>query len=178
MTYQEYTQLLSQLPEHIRKEYGFNEPFDYSPYKCIHTDEYDYYPELNCCIIDNVPIIWESGNPWVTPENPEHLATFKDWAKRYTQNTIALIGISKNDKHLSCTVCTQNKMINKHIKKRGFIPIPFDEGNIYYIPSEIDLPNKPQELLLTKCLFTAQKYEPICLIPEQNISAFEWLNGR
>ena len=174
MTYQEYTQLLSQLPEHLRKEYRFNEPFDYSPYKCIHTDEYDYYPELDCCIINNVPIVWESGNPWVTPENPEHLNEFKRRIEIQTTDTIALISISRTDKKMECIIHELNNRTTKHIKKKGFVSISFEEGNIYYLPEQIDLPNNNKMLLLAKCLFTAKKYNTIRLLPKSNIPPSEW----
>ncbi len=174
----EYNKLLAQLPEHLIKEYGFNPPFDYSKYKCIHTDEYDYYPELYCCIVDDIPIVWTDNDPWVTPEDPEILAGFKDWAERRTQDTIALIGISRIDRRLSCTVYEQNQATMDHIKNRKFASIPFVEGDIYYMPSEIDLLNNPQMLLIAKCLFTAQKYEPIYIIPEKNVPASKWLDGK
>ena len=174
MTYQEYTQLLSQLPEDLRKEYGFNEPFDYSPYKCIHTDEYDYYPELDCCIIDEIPIIWESGNPWVTPENPEILKGFKELTYSHTNNTCALINITTDNK-ITCQIMNRTHPITKNIlKKKDYQTMFFVEGPIYYIPTKIDLTKDNISALIAKCLFTAKKYNTIYIFPDKSKHISEW----
>ena len=177
MTYQEYTQLLSQLPEDLRKEYGFNEPFDYSPYKCIHTDEYDYYPELDCCIIDEIPIIWERGNPWVTPENPEILKGFKELTYSLTNNTCALINITTDNK-ITCQIMNRTHPITKNIlKKKDYQTMFFVEGPIYYIPTKIDLTKDNISALIAKCLFTAKKYNTIYIFPDKSKHISEWETG-
>jgi hypothetical protein len=177
MTHNEYTQLLYQLPEHIRKEYGFNEPFDYSPYKCIHTKEYDYYPELDCCIIDDIPIVWESGNSWVTPENPEILAKFKELVYRQTNNLCAFIDMSRSNQ-LYCQIMNHtHPLTQKTIKEKGYQAIPFTEGNLYYISNKLDLLRNDEQLLIAECLFTAHKYNTIYIIPEKNVPPTEWQTG-
>lgn len=174
MTYQEYTQLLSQLPEHLRKEYGFNEPFDYSPYKCIHTDEYDYYPELDCCIINNIPIIWESGHPWVTPENPEILKGFKKFIKPRLKEHIQTIYVNPNG---TITCCSYNnlkrnfQMMQKH-GNTSFVNI--NGSKIWYNPNDIDLANEPETIKLARCLFWAQEHESIGLAPDKKEPVEDW----
>ena len=175
MTYQEYTQLLSQLPEDLRKEYGFNEPFDYSQYKCIHTNEYDYYPELNCCIIDEIPIIWESGNPWVTPENPEILKGFQKF-KRHNDKIkhMKIVELSPN-KRINCYSPVQMEPHNTNFKRKGYTSfVTIHNEKIYYNPNNIDLQNKPETIKLAKCLFWAYKHNPIGLAPNKNEPVEDW----
>lgn len=177
MTYQEYTQLLSQLPEQIRKEYGFNEPFDYSQYKCVHTDEYDYYPELNCCVIDNIPIVWESNNPWVTPENPEILKGFKELTHDHTNNPCAFINVNTDNK-LTCQIMNYAHPMTKNIiQKKNYQTISFAEGPICYIPTKIDLTKDKIATLIAKCLFTAKKYNTIYIFPDKTTPVSEWKTG-
>ena len=175
MTYQEYTQLLSQLPEHLRKEYGFNEPFDYSPYKCIHTDEYDYYPELDCCIINDIPIIWESGHPWVTPENPEILKGFKKFAG--CNNTIKYMKAVEllPNKKIECHSPAQIEPHISNFKRKEYTSfVTINNEKIYYNPNNIDLANEPETIKLARCLFWAQEHESIGLAPNKQEPVEDW----
>lgn len=176
MTNQEYAKLLSQLPKHVLKEYGFCKPFDFSKHECIHTTAFDYYPKLNCVVINNIPIVWHEDIPYADPRKPKHLKEFQRIAKVHTaEDTVALISVSEITGKMHCTIYrSQNKYTQQFIKKKGFIPMPFEEGDIYYIPDNIDLPNNPEMLLLAKCMFTAKKYNAIHLLPEPNISPRYW----
>lgn len=173
MTRQEYNELLKQLPEHLFKKY-FNEPFDYSPYKCIHTDEYDYYPKLNCCIINDIPIVWESDNPWVTPENLEILKGFKELIKPRLKETIQTIYVNPND---TITCCNYNnlkrnfQMMQKH-GNTSFITI--NDSKIWYNPNDIDLPNEPEIITLARCILWAQMHKTIGLAPNKTEPVIEW----
>lgn len=174
MNQTEYNRMLSQLPEHLIKEYGFNPPFDYSRYKCIHTSEYDYYPELDCCIIDDIPIVWTDGNPWVTPEKPEILAGFK---RRITQ-TVKTIKVVYA-KHKDCPIsCYDHPACEPHIsymKRQGCTSfMMLDNEKVYYNPNDIDLPNEPETITLVRCLFYAQNHESIGLIPNRSTPPDKW----
>lgn len=176
MTRTEYNQLLSQLPESIRKEYGFNEPFDYSPYKCVHTDEYDYYPELDCCIIDEIPIVWADNNPWVTPENPEILKEFKQRIANKQEPVINVIDIGKNTHKMAHFAYTKTKANMQSVKDKNLKPIRYKNITVYYDPNNIDLPNNQQMMVLAICLITAKQYNAIGIDPKQNIPPNEWEN--
>lgn len=171
MTNQEYAELISQLPERTLKEYGFCRPFDFSQHECIHTTVFDYYPKLNCVVINNVPIVWHEDIPCADPRKPKHLREFKRIAGiRTSKDTVALIGFGSK---MGCQLYHYER-IKDFIRKKGFVPIPFEEGDIYYIPDEIDLPNNPEMLLLAKCLFMAKKYNAIHLLPEPNVNPRHW----
>lgn len=170
----EYIETLKQIPEEVRKQYGFNEPFDYSPYKCIHTDEYDYYPELDCCIIEEHPFVWTDNNSWVTPENPEILAGFKRILKKAKRPIMRFVEYNY-DNTLTCYVCAKcephiTRM--KHHNQTTFILT--DNIETYYNPNEIDLPNRPDLIKLARCLFYAQNHNVIGLIPDKNTPPEEW----
>lgn len=174
MTYQEYTQLLSQLPEDLRKEYGFNEPFDYSPYKCIHTDEYDYYPELNCCIIDNVPIAWEkTANQYINLKNPEHLTELKRRVanKIIIKDYIVSIGTNKD---IYCQGQRKDEYLEKFIRKQNMVCINYHGITMYYNPNKLDLTTDKTTRLLAWCLIMGQKYNTIGIEPNPNESPSEW----
>lgn len=171
----EYNKLLAQLPEHLIKEYGFNPPFDYSKYKCIHTDEYDYYPELDCCIINGVPIAWTDNNSWVTPENPEILAGFKKLIERRNRKTIKVIYIHDKDTPIKCCNHPACEPHISYMKRKGCTSFMLiDNDKVYYNPDDIDLPNEPETLLLARCLLWAQSHRTIGLIPDINAPSDEW----
>ena len=174
MTNQAYAELISQLPESTLKEYGFCKPFDFSQHECIHTTGFDYYPKLNCVVIDNVPIVWHEDVPYADPRKPKHLREFKRRVELQTKDAIAIVSIGLNDKKLYCNLCRKNERMTHHIKKSGLIAAPFEEGDIYYNPNSIDLPNEPDMLLLAKCLFTAKKYDTIGLLPDPNTNPSHW----
>ena len=175
MTRTEYNQLLSQLPESVRKEYGFNEPFDYSPYKCIHTDEYDYYPELDCCVIQEIPIVWESGNPWVTPENPEILKGFKEIIKNSLSKCIYAVHMNYNNK-IDCQLYNCNQRVLDMIQKHGLTKFTnVNDKKVWYNPNDIDLPHRADLFNLIDCLFYAKQYNYIGLTPEKNVPSNEWM---
>ena len=175
MTNQAYAELISQLPESTLKEYGFCRPFDFSQHECIHTTGFDYYPKLNCVVIDNVPIVWHEDIPCADPRKPKHLREFKRIAGIRNRITLAAISISTNGK-MYCLDYIPNEMVYRHIRKAGFtaLPLKSEEGDIYYIPDEIDLPNNPEMLLLAKCLFMAKKYNAIHILPEPNVNPRLW----
>ena len=173
MNQTEYIEALNQIPEETRKQYGLLYPPDYSNDKCIHTNEYDYYPELNCCIINERTIVWESGNPWVTPENPMILEGFK---RRITDNTPRLKLIEQNyDGTISCYSPAKCELhISNMQRKNQTTYLILDNEKTYYNPNEIDLPNRPDLLQLIPCLFYAHTHEYIGLIPDKNTSPEEW----
>ena len=174
MTMQQYNELISQLPESTLKEYGFCKPFDFSKHECIHTTAFDYYPKLNCVIIDNVPIVWHEDVPCADPRKPKHLREFKRLAGIHAaKDIVALIGIGRITGKMGCQLYPYGR-IKDFIRKKGFVPTPFEEGDIYYIPGEIDLPDNPEMLLLAKCLFMAKKYNAIHLLPEPDVNPRYW----
>lgn len=176
MTYQEYTQLLSQLPEDLRKEYGFNKPFDYSPYKCIHTDEYDYYPELNCCIIDNVPIAWEkTANQYINLKNPEHLTELKRRIAAKSKTTHFIISPDTLTGRISFQGQHNDEHLSQFIKKKNLQTITYHGITMHYDPNRIDLSNDKTTLLLAWCLIIGTKYNTIGIEPNPNEHPSEWM---
>lgn len=174
MTRNEYIQALKQLPEDLKKKNGFREPFDYTPYKCIRTNKYDYYPELNCCIINQVPIQWIGAKTAVNPENPEHYAFMKKLSDNCLKTDIGIISISKHDGTMDCEPYRLLPCVKEHIRKKNLKKIPFENKMLYYDSKNIDLKNNPTMLLLAKCLFTATIHNVQCFIPEPNVPISEW----
>lgn len=173
MNQTEYINALKQIPEETRKQYKFMEPFDFSPYKCIHTNDYDYYPELDCCIINERIIIWTKNNPWVTPENPEILAGFK---KRITHTEPKIRRIEKNqDNTISCYESPKHEPFLSYMQRKNQTAcMHIDNTDTYYNPNEIDLPNRPDLQTIAKCLFYAKKHPTISLIPDKTKPVEEW----
>lgn len=178
-TNQTYKTLVKQLPKELFKQY-FNESFDYSPYQCIHTNEYDYYPELNCVIINDIAIMWETNTKDTQPvnlQNPAHLAELQRRAKKRFTPTLAIISVSTTNKRIDCQLYKNDERTQKFIHERKLSYVSFDEGPIYYDPNDINLANNPDMLLLAKCMFLAKKYKSIYIIPYKNTNPQEWETG-
>lgn len=175
MIIEKYANFIKQLPDHLYREY-FHEPFDYTPYECIHTDEYDYYPDLQCVIIDEVPVVWDSSTPYADPANPKHFAEMKRRVESQKQDLMNAVLVRCLDKKLECHRYNTDERTVKYVKERGGLTasIPFEEGDIYYNPDEIDLPNDPDMALLAKCLIIASKYDMIGILPEPDEDPEEW----
>ena len=169
-----YLSLIKQLPKDLFDQY-FNPPFDYSPYECVHTNEYDYYPELNCVVINGIAIIWETDMNDVipiNPENPEHLAELERRIERRFVPKCAIVSIHEKTRKMNCQIHSDNERTRKLTQELR--SVPFEEGDIYYDPDNIDLANNPEMLLLAKCLFTAKKYEAIGIIPYKDTEPRNW----
>lgn len=176
MTKTEYNQLLSQLPESLRKEYGFNKPFDYSPYKCIHTDEYDYYPELDCCIIDEIPVVWEKAtDQFINLKNPEHLAELKKRVVNRKRTTHYIVSLGTDSKRIAVQGQKNTKQFQEFVKEKHFISITYHEITMYYNPNNIDLTYNTEMRLLAWCIIVGKKYNPIGIDPEPNKKPSEWM---
>lgn len=169
-----YLNLIKQLPQHLFEQY-FNKPFDYTNYKCIHTNEYDYYPELNCCIIDDVPVIWETNAndlQAINLKNKKHLKEIKRRVQKRFVPTLAVISIG--NERMNCQLYKNDKLTQKFVQKKELSYIPFENRAIYYNPNEIDLKNNTEMTLLAKCLFLAHQYKTICIIPYKDTEPEEW----
>lgn len=176
MTRSEYNQLLGQIPKETRKQYGFNEPFDLSGYKCIHTDEYDYYPELDCCMINDVPVVWERNDTVMSPEIPNHLIEMKKRVKERLAPGIYTVYLS-DENMLKTDIYNDTPRIRNAVRKKGFTSISKIDGkDIHYDPDNIELKERKDLIPLISCLFYAKDHNMIGIIPDKDEPVEEWMD--
>lgn len=169
MTHTEYTALLKQLPKTIKETYGLNEPSDLSKERKIRTENYQYYPDIPCMIVDDITVFWDKERPYIKPQIPEHLAAIKEriHGKRY--ESIGIIHTVKHD--------NENKiycmLVSKNTDVSGLQAIAFDNTMIYYDNNEVDMQNDLTKTL-AKVLFAAQRYETEYIVPSKDKNPANW----
>ena len=170
MTRQEYKQLLFTLSKEIRQKYGLNDDLNLDNEKCIHIDDCEFYPDIPCIIVDEVPITWDKELPYIKPDMPAHIAALKEWIKGRRHKSIGIIHMTVNtdDPKLYCL------LYSKTYDTSGLTAVPFDESVIYYDPKEIDLKNDELSMTIAKVIFTAMRYDAEYIVPSKNLNPKHW----
>lgn len=173
MTMEQQYELFARLPKELHDKYGFGKPFDYSKYECIHKDGFDYYPELDCVLINTIPVVWETGTDdlcEVDINNPAHLDELMRRAgKRLSPELVGIIRMKENG-DMTC-------LMRWHKPEYPCSRIPVDGTYLYYESNDIDLANDGQMRLLAESMFIAKRYNTIHVIPYKGVDPGYWEGG-
>lgn len=170
MTMEKQYELFSQLPKEIHDSYGFQPPFDYSKYECVHMDGFDYYPELHCIVMDGINAEWEVGKDDIQSvdiNNPKHLNEIMDRIRaRFLPDMYGIIREYKG--RMNCQIRWGEP------NHSDWPSILADGARLYYKPDEFDLANNQNMNLLARCLFVGKKYNQVQIVPYKDLPPNEW----
>lgn len=170
MTMKQQHEYLEKLPQELREKYGFRDWFDFSKYECIHKNGFDYYPELDVIIVNNIPVHWQTGKEdlcEIDLDNPKHLKQLVERVRyRFYPNLVGVI--YKNRKgRLTCILQTEKPLNMPH-------KIPVDGTYVYYRPADIDVENDSNMKLLAECMFIAKRYDTFQIFPYKDEEPEFW----